>query len=93
MKKSYHSIVVPIVDAMTAFATVCYARTPTGRFSTWIPHVAVLAIVFPSVPRLGAASAAFYHWFSFVPTGFSSSSPSLAYRLCLIRNGVPAQAE
>jgi hypothetical protein len=50
MKKSYHSIVVPIVDAMTALRNCLLCSVADSLPCGVIPNVAVLAIVFPSGP-------------------------------------------
>src|SRR4051794_11424404 len=82
MKKSYHSMVVPIVDAMTALR----------RFALWsdadrVPYVVVVAIGVPpgvsSAPRKRALTVGFCrqdYW-----------SPSIAQTVGLAQSGPPGR--
>src|SRR5215469_797346 len=88
MKKSYHSIVVPIVDAITALRNCLLCSDADNPLCGVVLNVTVLAIVFPSVPHLGAATAAFCHWFSSVTIHSSSSSQSSAHGCAAYRNGM-----
>src|SRR6516164_2077091 len=49
MKKSYHSIVVPIVDAMTALRNCLLCSDADNPLCSVVSNVVVLVIVFPSV--------------------------------------------
>src|SRR5215469_2903151 len=83
MKKSYHSIVVPIVDAMTALRNCLLCSDADNPLCGMVSNVVVFAIVFPSVPftleqlllSLSVLSVYLYRWFRFSCVQLDSPEP------------------